>query len=107
MVRGAGARGAGARGRAGDGLLGARPWLASMARAGLARPPTPQWGLGRGLSDVGGSLAPPAIDRARFRSPCFAPGEPHRPPPHTPRPHTRSPASTTSLLSPLGRWVRS
>ena len=40
----------------------ARPWLASVTQAGLARPPIPQGGLGLRLSDVGGSLAPPTAD---------------------------------------------
>ena len=38
------ARGAAARGALGGGALRARPWLASITRAGLARPPIPQWG---------------------------------------------------------------
>ena len=35
---------------AGAGMPQARPWLACAVRAGLARPPIPQGGLGRGLS---------------------------------------------------------
>ncbi len=50
----------GAGGRVGVGALRPRPWLASVTRAGLARPPIPLRGLGFRLSDVGGSLAPPA-----------------------------------------------
>ena len=38
----------------------ARQWLACTEQAGLTRPPIPQRGLGRGLSGVGGSFAPPA-----------------------------------------------
>src|SRR6266404_3777522 len=93
------ARGAAARGALGGGALRARPWLASITRAGLARPPIPQepqGGLGHGLSGVGGSLTPPAIDRARFGSSWFAPEEPHRPRPRAPRAHARSPASSGS-----------
>ena len=51
------ARGAGVG--AGGGVPRSRPWLACAVRAGLVRPPIPQRGLGRGLSIVAGSLAPP------------------------------------------------
>ena len=58
----------------------ARPSLACITRAGLARPPIPLRGLGRGLSVVRGSLAPPtatvggtARERARPRHPSSAP----------------------------------
>ena len=44
----------------GVGARQARPWLASITRAGLARPPIPPRGLGLRPSGVGGSLAPPA-----------------------------------------------
>ena len=61
------------RGRRG---LGRAQWLACATRAGLARPPIPQRGLGRGLSIVGGSLAPPAAIGRRYGSPSGAPRHP-------------------------------
>src|SRR5882724_12644013 len=63
--------------------LRARPWLASATRAGLARPPIPQWGLGLRLSIVAGSLAPPALIAGGSAPPGSRP-ESHDPP--TPRP---------------------
>jgi hypothetical protein len=45
---------------AGADVSRARQGLACGARAGLARPPIPQGGLGWRLSILGGSLAPPA-----------------------------------------------
>jgi len=50
----------GAEGGTGVAAPQPRPWLASTTRAGLARPPIPQGGLGVRLSVVGGSLTPPA-----------------------------------------------
>ena len=69
-----------AGGGSGSGSPQALPSLACITRAGLARPPVPQRGLGRGLSVVRGSLAPPAAtvggtarQRARPRHPSSAP----------------------------------
>ena len=45
---------------AGSDVASARQGLACAMQAGLTRPPIPQRGLGRGLSGVGGSFAPPA-----------------------------------------------
>ena len=45
---------------AGSDVASARQGLACAMQAGLTRPPIPQRGLGRGLSIVAGSFAPPA-----------------------------------------------
>ena len=58
----------------GSGVLRARQWLACAARAGLARPPIPQGGLGWRLSILGGSLAPPAATLGGTARPMALPG---------------------------------
>ena len=60
----------------GAGLDGAwaRQGLACATRAGLARPPIPQGGLGCGLSSVGGSLAPLAANVGGTARPMALPG---------------------------------
>jgi hypothetical protein len=69
-----------ADGGAGRGARRERPWLASVTRAGLARPPIPQRGLGLRLSIVVGSLAPPAAIARGSARPGSLPASP------TPRP---------------------
>jgi len=68
----------------GSGLRGPRPrqWLACRARAGLARPPIPQGGLGFPQPIVGDALAPPAAlvggtARHKARPEPSQPGPPH------------------------------
>jgi len=59
---------------AGADVSRARHGLACAARAGLARPPIPQGGLGWRLSILGGSLAPPAATLGGTARPMARPG---------------------------------